>query len=151
MSGPKRSPFARLLALASIMVLVGMAIARTKRSATRPRGATPSVAKHVVDEPHESAVPELVTYAVGYGLALFLTGAAFAVVFWRLATPATALGIVFGLALVQMLVHFRCFLHVDLAKASRDDLQLILFSTMIVLLMVGGTLVVLFNLRMRMM
>ena len=34
---------------------------------------------------------------------------------------------------------------------ARDDLQLIIFSTLIVLLMVGGTLVVLFNLRMRMM
>ena len=151
MSGPIRSLAARLINIASMMILVGTALARTKGGAARPRAASPAAATRAVDEPQGSAVPELVTYAVGYGLALLLTGAAFAVVYWRLATPATALGIVFGLALVQMLVHFRCFLHVDLAKSSRDDLQLILFSTMIVLLMVGGTLVVLFNLRMRMM
>ena len=39
----------------------------------------------------------------------------------------------------------------SLARSSRDDLQLILFSTLIVALMVGGTLVILFNLHGRMM
>ncbi|MHA6720419.1 hypothetical protein ACX40Y_13325 [Sphingomonas sp. RS6] len=57
----------------------------------------------------------------------------------------------FGLALVQMIVQFRCFLHISLQRSARDDLRLILFSTLIVALMVGGTLVILFNLRMRMM
>ena len=56
-----------------------------------------------------------------------------------------------ALALVQMVVHFRFFLHISLAKSARDDLQLILFSTLIMVLMVSGTLVVLFNLRHRMM
>ena len=101
--------------------------------------------------PTASAVPELVTYAVGYVLAMTLTLAAFALVHWRWAPPSTALLIVFALALVQIVVHFRCFLHVTLRGPARDDLQLIIFSTLIVLLMVGGTLVVLFNLRMRMM
>ena len=56
-----------------------------------------------------------------------------------------------ALGLAQMLVHFRFFLHIDLKQSAKADLQLILFSTMIVALMVGGTLVVLFNLRARMM
>ncbi len=95
--------------------------------------------------------PELVTYSIGYALALALTAAAFALVHWHWAPAATALTIVFALALVQMVVHFRCFLHVTLRGSSRDDLQLIVFSTLIILLMVGGTLVVLFNLQTRMM
>lgn len=94
---------------------------------------------------------DLLTYATGYGLALALTLLAFALVYWRWAEPPLALGIVFGLGLVQVLVHFRCFLHIDFKAQSRDDLLLILFSTLIVGLMVGGTLVVLFNLRARMM
>ncbi|MCE4224957.1 cytochrome-c oxidase [Methylobacterium sp. C25] len=94
---------------------------------------------------------DLATYAFGYLLALVLTGAAFALVRWRWAGGTKALAVVFGLALAQAIVHFRCFLHVDLKRSARDDLQLILFSTLIVLLMVGGTLVVLLNLRMRMM
>jgi len=36
-------------------------------------------------------------------------------------------------------------------KSARDDLQSILYSTLIVILMVSGTLVILFNLRERMM
>ena len=53
-----------------------------------------------------------------------------------------------------MLVHFRFFLHIDLRKSARHDLQLILFSTLIIALMVSGTLFILFilfNLRSRMM
>ena len=102
-------------------------------------------------EPRTSALPEIITYAIGYALALLLTIAAFALVHWHWAAPGMALGIVFALALAQIIVHFRCFLHVTLHGPARDDFQLILFSTLIVLLMVGGTLVILFNLRMRMM
>jgi len=94
---------------------------------------------------------DLATYAVGYGLAVILTMAAFACVHYRLLPPGQTLTAVLLLGLVQMVVHFRCFLHIDLQRSARADLQLILFATLIVLLMVGGTLVVLFNLRARMM
>lgn len=94
---------------------------------------------------------ERLTYAVGYGLALVLTGAAFGLVWLRLLPGRTAFYTVLGLGLVQMLVHFRCFLHIDLKRNARADLMLLLFSTLIVALMVGGTLVILFNLHNRMM
>lgn len=94
---------------------------------------------------------EIALYAVGYGLALALTAAAFAVVQWGPFTAATTLGVILALALAQMVVHFRFFLHISLSKSSRHDLQLILFSTLIVALMVSGTLVILLNLRHRMM
>lgn len=151
-----------LVALFAAMVALGRSLmraqsgspsldpARVKRAKVTQaiHGSTPTPpAKSEV----KSALPELVTYAVGYGLALVLTIAAFAMVQWHWAPPTTTLAIVFGLALVQMIVHFRCFLHVSFREPARDDLQLILFSTAIILLMVGGTLVILFNLRMRMM
>ena len=91
------------------------------------------------------------SYIIGLVLALALTSAAFAMVAWHLASPGTALAIVFGLGLVQIIVHFRFFLHIDLRRSARDDLQLILFASLITLLMVGGTIVILFNLRARMM
>lgn len=98
-----------------------------------------------------SKASEIRLYVVGYGVALVLTGAAFAAVEWPSFSASTTLAIVLGLALLQMIVHFRCFLHIRLAKSARDDLQLILFSALIVVLMVSGTLVLLFNLRDRMM
>ncbi|MGI4733110.1 MAG: cytochrome o ubiquinol oxidase subunit IV [Janthinobacterium lividum] len=94
---------------------------------------------------------EVRTYLIGYVAALALTGAAFAVVRWPSTGSGATFAIVLALALVQVIVQFRCFLHIGLGRSSRDDLQLILFSTLIIALMVGGTLVILFNLRARMM
>ncbi len=94
---------------------------------------------------------ELRSYAVGYGLSLALTTAAFAAVRWPSTGARATFGIVLALGLVQMAVQFRCFLHISLKRSSRHDLQLILFSTLIIALMVSGTLVILFNLRSRMM
>ena len=88
---------------------------------------------------------------VGYATALLLTLAAFGLVALHLLTGRDAFYAVLGLGLVQLVVHLRFFLHIDLKRSARADLQLILFSTLIIALMAGGTLVVLFNLRGRMM
>ncbi len=89
-------------------------------------------------------------YVTGLVLALGLTAAAFALVRWPVAGRGTTLGAIFALALIQGLVHFRCFLHVGPGRSSRDDLMLLLFSSLIVMLMVAGTLVVLADLANRM-
>jgi len=94
---------------------------------------------------------ELRTYAVGYGLSLVLTVAAFAMVRWPSFGARAIFGGVLALGLVQMAVQFRCFLRISMKRSSRHDLQLILFSALIIALMVSGTLVILFNLRGRMM
>jgi cytochrome o ubiquinol oxidase operon protein cyoD len=90
-------------------------------------------------------------YVFGYAMALALTGAAFAAVRWQVVTARATFAIVLALALVQLVVHFRFFLHVSLRRSSRDNLWLVLFSGLIIALMVSGALVVLFNLRQRMM
>ena len=90
-------------------------------------------------------------YLIGYALALVLSCIAFAEVRWPVFHPAATFAIVLVLALAQAIVLFRFFLHITLAKSARDDLLLILFSTLIVVLMVSGTLVILMNLRARMM
>ncbi|WP_419760403.1 cytochrome o ubiquinol oxidase subunit IV [Acidisoma sp.] len=94
---------------------------------------------------------DFITYGIGYLLAILLTGAAFACVFYRLLSPQATFGVILGLALIQIIVHMRCFLHISLKRSARADLQLILFSAVIILLMVGGTLVILGNLMNRMM
>jgi cytochrome o ubiquinol oxidase operon protein cyoD len=94
---------------------------------------------------------ELRTYAVGYALSLALTVAAFVMVRWPSFGARAIFGGVLALGLVQMAVQFRCFLHISLKRSSRHDLQLILFSALIIALRVSGTLVILFNLRGRMM
>ena len=146
MTGPKRSRAVRLAELFGATVVIAAMMILYKGGPVGVQAEPPSP-----PEPPRSPRPEIITYAVGYGLGLLLTVAAFALVHWHWASPPTALWTVFALALAQIVVHFRCFLHVTLRGPSHDDLSLILFSSVIILLMVCGTLVILFNLRMRMM
>ncbi|MEX6505255.1 cytochrome o ubiquinol oxidase subunit IV [Jiella sp. M17.18] len=90
-------------------------------------------------------------YFVGLVLAILLTLAAFGSVAWTDWPRMTILWIILGCAIVQIVVHFHYFLHINLAKSKREDLQLILFSFMIVTVMAGGTIWILYNLDMRMM
>lgn len=93
---------------------------------------------------------EMKSYVTGLLLALGLTAIPFALVAWKLLPASWVLIITFTLGLIQVLVHFRYFLHIGW-QSHRDDLYLLLFSSLIVLLMVGGTLVIIFNLHHRMM
>ena len=104
-----------------------------------------------MSDPNSSKSREVWSYVSGYVFALALSGGAFAAVRWPSFAAGTTLAIVSGMALVQMIVDFRFFLHISIKRSSRDDLQLVLFSTLIIALMVSGTLVILFNLRERMM
>lgn len=93
---------------------------------------------------------ELRAYVSGAILALFLTLVPFAAVHWHV-MPRYALYYLIGaFALVQMVVHFRCFLHIGL-RQKREDLQLILFSALLLTIIVGGTIWIMFNLAVRMM
>lgn len=94
---------------------------------------------------------DLRSYAIGFALAMLLTAAAFALVLWSPWPRPVVLACVAVLALVQVVVHLRWFLHIDLGRQKREDLQLILFSALLLLLMAGGTLWVLANLAQRMM
>jgi cytochrome o ubiquinol oxidase operon protein cyoD len=94
---------------------------------------------------------EIRTYLIGYAAAIVLTCGAFAMVRWPMIGAQATFAVILALGLAQMVVQFRCFLHISLARSARDDLQLILFSVLIIGLMVGGTLVILFNLHGRMM
>ena len=87
---------------------------------------------------------------IGLALAILLSAVAFGGVAWG-RPRASVLWIIAVTALVQIVVHFRFFLHIDLSRSKRDDLQLILFPALILVVMVGGTIWILANLRMRMM
>lgn len=104
-----------------------------------------------MNPPNDDRKRDIRSYVIGYVVALTLTAAAFAAVRCPSFPARTTLAIVFSLALVQLVVHFRYFLHISLRRSSRDDLLLLLFSTLIITLMVSGTIVLLLNLRHRMM
>lgn len=102
-------------------------------------------------EDREAFGRELRRYVIGLVLALVLSGPAFALVAWAPLPPDGLLGVIAGLALLQVVAHFRFFLHIDLKQSHRDDLQLILFTGLIIGLMVAGSLWISFNQNQRMM
>ena len=90
------------------------------------------------------------SYVWGISLALLLTLMPFALMHWAEIIPRFQLLILIGaFALVQMIVHFVFFLHINF-RQKREDLQLILFSTLLLIIMVGGTLWIMGNLALRM-
>ena len=48
------------------------------------------------------------------------------------------------------MVHFRYFLHIDFTRQKREDLQLILFLFLLLVIMTGGTIWIMSNLATRM-
>lgn len=95
--------------------------------------------------------PELRAYLRGFVLAALLTAVPFALE-GSGGFPRTALLWVIGsFALLQIFVHVRYFLHVDLSPERREQLLLLSFSAALLVLMVAGMLWILYNMYVRMM
>lgn len=92
---------------------------------------------------------ELRQYLWGYGLAILLTLLPFGLVNWSVLS-SHGLDLAIGaFALVQIIVHFRFFLHIDPPRQNVDDLHLILFSGLLLFFMIAGTIWILTSLAVR--
>lgn len=99
----------------------------------------------------DEARSELRRYTVGVLASAVLTLAAFWCVMAMPWSRGTTLGVTGGLGLLQVIVQLRCFLHLGWHGQKREDLQLILFSALLLGLMVGGTIWIMGSLAGRMM
>jgi cytochrome o ubiquinol oxidase operon protein cyoD len=90
-------------------------------------------------EPHDSMLSETISYIVGLGLALLLTGISFWVastsVLWG---PGVAVGLVV-LAIAQMGVHLVFFLHITSGPDNVNNVLALAFGVLIVFLVMIGT------------
>jgi cytochrome o ubiquinol oxidase operon protein cyoD len=90
-------------------------------------------------QPHDSVVSETLSYVIGLGLALLLTGISFWVastsVLWG---PGVAVGLVV-LAIAQMGVHLVFFLHITSGPDNTNNVLALAFGVLIVLLVMIGT------------
>ena len=93
---------------------------------------------------------ELRTYLIGFGLALVLTVVPFTMIVLGGMGGGVTLAVVGALAIVQVVVHLRFFMGLDLSERKREDLDLILFSTLVLLIIVLGTVWIMGNLALRM-
>ena len=93
----------------------------------------------------------LKSYLTGFVLSLILTAMPFAVVMSGTVSAAAALAGIFSAGLVQILVHLHYFLHLDTSSEERWNVLAMIFTLLIMVLFVGGTLWIMFNLNYRMM
>jgi cytochrome o ubiquinol oxidase operon protein cyoD len=89
--------------------------------------------------PHDNLLPETLSYVIGLGLALILTGISFWVastsVLWG---PGVAVGLVV-LAIAQMGVHLVFFLHITSGPDNTNNVLALAFGVLIVFLVMVGT------------
>jgi len=79
------------------------------------------------------------SYLVGFVLAVILTAIPFAVVAKHMLSPLNAMLLIAVTAVLQILVHLRFFLHLNLTTTPRENLAAIAFTAVLIFLMVGGS------------
>ena len=102
------------------------------------------------ETPHETETAERRAYVVGFARAVALTIPPFVLAWTGILGRGETLGVIAVAAFVQVIVHVRFFLHVDLGRQKREDLQLILFSALLLAMMAGGSIWVMADLASRM-
>lgn len=90
-------------------------------------------------------------YITGFIFALVLTGIPFALVAMELLPRMTMLVVIAVLAIVQVVVHLRYFLHIDLKATPRENILVMAFAAVLIFIMVGGSLWIMLDLNARMM
>jgi cytochrome o ubiquinol oxidase operon protein cyoD len=101
---------------------------------------------------HESGTPAgVLVYTIGLALAVLLTATSFWVANTSLLwPPGVALGLVV-LAIAQMGIHLVFFLHITTGPDNTNNVLALAFGTLIVLLVVAGSLLIMTNLNENMM
>lgn len=93
----------------------------------------------------------LKSYLTGFVLSLILTAIPFALVMSGILSTSATLAGIFSAGIVQILVHMHYFLHLDTSSAARWNVLAMIFTFLIMLLFVGGSLWIMFDLNYRMM
>jgi cytochrome o ubiquinol oxidase subunit IV len=93
----------------------------------------------------------LKSYLTSFVLSLLLTAIPFALVMSGALPPSAALAGIISAGVVQILVHLHYFLHLDTSSAARWNVLALIFTLLIMILFVGGTIWIMSSLYSRMM
>ncbi len=89
----------------------------------------------------------LKSYLTGFILAVILTLIPFWLVMDATLSTAYTLVAIFIAALVQIVVHLHYFLHLDKSSEERWNVLAIVFTALIVLILIGGSVWIMLNLH----
>ncbi len=91
------------------------------------------------------------SYLTGFVLSLILTAIPFALVMSGGWSYSATLAVIFIAGIVQILAHLHYFLHLDTSSEARWNVPAFIFTVLIMLLFVGGTIWIMNSLNYRMM
>ncbi|WP_455384688.1 cytochrome o ubiquinol oxidase subunit IV [Acidihalobacter prosperus] len=91
------------------------------------------------------------SYITGFVLSIVLTVIPFAMVMFNLGSRTFILVGIALAAIVQIVVHLHYFLHLDRSSEQSWNLQAILFTLLIIVILIAGSLWIMFDLHARMM
>ena len=113
--------------------------------------AEPSAQARGTDHANEEPQGSRKDYLVGFGLAVVLTAVPFWLVIARpLSTQPTAL-IIMALAAAQMVIHMIYFLHMNRRAEGGWSIMALLFTAVLVLIALSGSLWVMYHMNVNMM
>ena len=93
----------------------------------------------------------LKSYLTGFVLSLILTAIPFALVMSGTWSSSAILAGIFSAGIVQILVHLHYFLHLDTSSEASWNVLAMMFTLLIMVLFVGGTIWIMNSLNYRMM
>ena len=93
----------------------------------------------------------LTSYLTGFIYALILTAIPFALVMSGAFSPTATIFAIFAAGVVQIVVHLHYFLHLDTTSAAWWNILALMFTLVIMVLFVGGSLWIMWTLKYRMM
>lgn len=89
------------------------------------------------------------SYATGFILAILLTVIPFFIVITGAMSGTPTLILIYTTAIVQILVHLHYFLHLNSSSSARWNVIAMVFTILIIVLFVGGTIWIIDSLRYR--
>jgi len=104
------------------------------------------------DSHHAAAHGSRKSYLIGFGLSVILT----AVPFWLVMTgilgsPQATAAVIVGFAFVQIVVHMICFLHMNTTSEGGWNMMALIFTVVLLVIALSGTLWVMYHLTHNMM
>ncbi|HEJ9508517.1 TPA: cytochrome o ubiquinol oxidase subunit IV [Proteus mirabilis] len=106
---------------------------------------------HPNTSPSGASHGSMKSYLIGFILSVILTVIPFWMVMEETATTSTILWTVVGMAVVQIVVHLVCFLHMNTSSEERWNVIAFLFTLLIIGIVVIGSLWIMYNLNINMM
>ncbi len=99
------------------------------------------------DHGHGGHEVSLKPYITGFVLAAVLTLIPFLMVMNNSASTKTLVVVIFSAAIVQIMVHLRYFLHLRFTHDQRWDVFTFVFTAVVVLTLVGGSIWIMYSLN----